>query len=341
MDGSLQLSNSLADLAACIRAEHEQVADAMQVGLAHALRAGELLLTAKKQVEHGRWEAWINEQCGIHARTGQRYMQIAVEFPKLDPEKATRVSLLSFREALRVIATPARTITQTFVKIDAVEAAAAAEPKRFGKLLDDVHRTGKVDGPFKRLTVMRQAEAIRAEPPPLPGNGPYRCGVADVPWPYEIRSDDPSHRATHPYPQMSIAEIMALPVPDIMHDDSSFWMWTTNHHMREAFGIVEHWRFEPKTILTWGKRNRFGYGDWLRGQTEHCILAVRGSPTITLTNQSTLLLADARANSEKPDVFYDLVESLCPAPRYAELFSRHWRERWDGHGDQAPKQAAE
>jgi hypothetical protein len=36
-----------------------------------------------------------------------------------------------------------------------------------------------------RLKVIRQADAIRAEPPPLPGNGPYRVMVADPPWPHE------------------------------------------------------------------------------------------------------------------------------------------------------------
>ena len=41
----------------------------------------------------------------------------------------------------------------------------------------------------------------------MPGNGPYRVIVVDPPWPYEVRKDDPSHRATHPYPQMSIAQI--------------------------------------------------------------------------------------------------------------------------------------
>ena len=77
-----------------------------------------------------------------------------------------------------------------------------------------------------------------------------------------------------------------------------------------------------------------GTGDWLRGQTEHCLLAVRGTPVVHLSNQTTLLHGPLRANSQKPDEFYRLVESLCPAPRYAELFQRTEREGWDGHGDE-------
>jgi N6-adenosine-specific RNA methylase IME4 len=39
----------------------------------------------------------------------------------------------------------------------------------------------------------------------------------------------------------------------------------------------------------------------------------------------------------KPVEFYDLVESLCPAPRYADLFSRYrHNNKWDPHGDEAP-----
>jgi hypothetical protein len=43
------------------------------------------------------------------------------------------------------------------------------------------------------------------------------------------------------------------------------------------------------TMLTWAK-DRMGNGYWLRGQTEHCILAVPGNPIVTLVNQTTLLL---------------------------------------------------
>jgi N6-adenosine-specific RNA methylase IME4 len=70
-------------------------------------------------------------------------------------------------------------------------------------------------------------------------------------------------------------------------------------------------------------------------------MAVRGKPVVTLSNQTTLLHASMRANSQKPDEFYAMVERLCPAPRYAELFARSHRVGWDGHGDQYPDYDAE
>jgi len=139
---------------------------------------------------------------------------------------------------------------------------------------------------------------------------------------------------------MSIAEICALDVGSIMAPDAVLWLWVTNYHMREAFEVLEAWGFEHKTILTWVK-DRMGLGQLLRGQSEHCLMATRGKPIITLTDQTTVLQAPVRANSQKPDEFYGMVERLCPAPRYAELFACTARPGWDGHGDQYPAYDAE
>ena len=145
---------------------------------------------------------------------------------------------------------------ETIVDAREVRDAAKVDPKRFGKLAEDMDRTGRVDGPFKRLQVMRQAEAIRAEPPPYPSRGPYRVIVADPPWPYEIDKVDPSHRATHPYPQMSILQIcsMGTAIGAITHDDAILWLWTTNHHMREAFAVLDAWGFERPRPSSPGSR---------------------------------------------------------------------------------------
>jgi N6-adenosine-specific RNA methylase IME4 len=221
---------------------------------------------------------------------------------------------------------------KTLQKARAVCDAAKADPEKFGKLQADMDRTGRVDGVYKRLCVLQQADRIRAESPPMPHRGPYRVIVADPPWPYEKRTGDPSHRVAAPYPKMSIQEIRALDVASIAHRDCVLWLWTTNAHLlsADALLVLKAWGFTSKTMLTWGKA-RIGTGDWLRGQTEHCILAVRGNPIVTLTNQTTLMSAALRGHSQKPREFYDLVETLCPAPRYASLFSGgyQYNDRWD------------
>jgi N6-adenosine-specific RNA methylase IME4 len=227
---------------------------------------------------------------------------------------------------------------RTLEKAEAIVDAAEADPERFGKLLADMDRTGRVNGCYERLCVAKQAALIRAEPPPLPGNGPYRVIVADPPWPYEIRSEDPSHRGTTPYPQMSIAEICALNVAAIAAPDCILWLWTTNYHiLNGAREVLDAWGFTSVTVRTW-KKPRAGLGKWLRGITEHVIMAVRGKPIVTLTNQTTWFEAPTRGHSVKPVEFYDFVASLCPAPRYADLFSRYrHNDKWDCHGDEAPR----
>jgi N6-adenosine-specific RNA methylase IME4/ParB-like chromosome segregation protein Spo0J len=226
---------------------------------------------------------------------------------------------------------------RTYEKAKAVVEAARKNPEKYGKLKEQMDRSGKVNGAFKRLQVARKAEAIAAEPPPLP-KGPFRVIVADPPWAYDNRAADASHRASNPYPSMTIEQIKAVKVADIAHEDCVLWLWTTNSHMRHAYAIIDAWGFVEKTVLTWVK-NSFGTGDWLRGQTEHCILAVRGKPTVTLSNQSTVVHGPLREHSRKPEQFYALVESLCPGSK-VELFQRTPRDGWAGYGDEVHHVAA-
>lgn len=227
---------------------------------------------------------------------------------------------------------------KTYERAKDIVEAARRDPETFGKLQEAMDRTGHVTGLWKRLRVIEKSRVIRAEPPPLPGKGPYRVIAADPPWPYEIRQEDPSHRVAYPYPMMSIDEICAMgaAVRAIAHDDCVLWLWTTNAHMREAFRVLDAWQFTQKTILTWVKPN-IGNGDYLRSQTEHCLMAIRGKPTLCVINQSSALFGPKaeRLHSSKPVAFYELVESVCPAPRYAALFHRGARPNWDGHGDEA------
>lgn len=218
---------------------------------------------------------------------------------------------------------------RTFEKARAVVEAAERDCRRYGPLLAAMDRTGRVDGCYRRLLVLRQAEAIGREPPPLP-RGPFRVVVVDPPWQYSHRPGDHSKRNVTPYPTMTPDEIRALPVGALAAHDAVLWLWATNAHLPDAFELVRAWGFKYQTLLTWVK-DRIGTGDWLRGQTEHCLLAVRGRPVLTLAGQSTALYGPRRGHSAKPDEFYRLVESLCPGSK-VELFARVRRPRWESHG---------
>jgi len=158
--------------------------------------------------------------------------------------------------------------------------------------------------------------------------GLYDVIVIDPPWNYGTEYDPEGRRCASPYPEMSVEELKQLKIP--ANENCVLWLWTTNAFMHDAFHLLEAWGFEPKTILTWVK-DRIGLGDWLRGQTEHCILAIKGKPIVNLTNQTTVLYAKNRGHSCKPEEFYKLVDSLCYG-RKLDYFGRLKREGWEIYG---------
>jgi hypothetical protein len=95
-------SNSLTDLAARVRIEHEAASAALRDGLKHAIAAGKLLIEAKAQIDHGQWLPWLVEHCLVSERSAQSYMRVARELGKLEESKsATRCGFeLSRRPAV-------------------------------------------------------------------------------------------------------------------------------------------------------------------------------------------------------------------------------------------------
>jgi N6-adenosine-specific RNA methylase IME4 len=186
---------------------------------------------------------------------------------------------------------------------------------------------------IRKLSKERQIEQIEQLEPP---KGKYHVIVIDPPWEYKNRAKDVTHRAANPYPSMTVQEIInQTSIPDLALDNCILWLWTTNAFMKQAHEVAEAWGFTVKTILTWVK-DKMGLGDWLRGQTEHCLMCVKGAPVIDLTNQTTVIYGPLREHSRKPDAFYEMVEALCPGTKI-ELFSRQLREGWETHGNEPNK----
>jgi N6-adenosine-specific RNA methylase IME4/ParB-like chromosome segregation protein Spo0J len=215
----------------------------------------------------------------------------------------------------------------TIERAEAVVDAAEDNPEEFGHLVEQMDRSGKIAGAYRRLEVLRQARELETTAPQFP-TGPFQVIVADPPWRYETSAD-------LPYPTMAIEDIKALPVESIAADDAVLWLWTTTAHLRVAFEVIEAWDFEYKTLLTWVK-DRMGTGEWLRGQTEHCLLAARGKPVFVHGQHATVLQAARREHSRKPEEFFALVEETCPGTKI-ELFAREQRNNWSQFGDQHDK----
>jgi N6-adenosine-specific RNA methylase IME4 len=207
-------------------------------------------------------------------------------------------------------------------------------PEKFAAVARGEISAEKALGEVKLEAKRKLAEEIRSSPVVTP-DGRYQVIVSDPPWKYDARAEDTTHRGKNQYPDMDVEEICALPVGKLAQKDCVLWLWTTNAFMREAYQCLDAWGFQAKTILTWDKE-RLGLGDWLRNVTEHCILAVKGKPVVSLTNQTTIIRAPRREHSRKPDEFYALVNALCPGSKL-EMFARTNREGWSAWGAETEK----
>jgi len=246
----------------------------------------------------------------------------------------------------------------TIERAEAVVKAAEAAPKnpKLQELVDYMEKTGKVNGPFKRLQNMRQHEAITNNPPVLP-DGLFDRIVADLPWPHEPDDAAPaaSGRATRPYPPMSIEEMCELDVAGRTAKNCVCYFWVTGFHMQFAYLVLRRWGFtmikdaqktipdqiknfvRAPTILTWVK-DKNGRGQRLLDKAEFCIIAIKGKPAWNLTNQTTVLHGPVREHSQKPDQFYELIDQISPAARSLEICARRELPAgWDGFGDQVGK----
>jgi hypothetical protein len=96
-------SNSLADLAARINAEHEAVLHSMKSGLEHAIVAGNLLSEAKAHVPHDHWLPWLREHCPIPERTASHYMRLVRHADELE-EKSANLADLTVTDAVELLA---------------------------------------------------------------------------------------------------------------------------------------------------------------------------------------------------------------------------------------------
>ena len=97
---------SLGELAAAINAEHTAAERTARTAIEHARAAGECLLLAKAQVEHGQWLPWLSSNCpALSARTARAYMQLSRNWGTLETKTADSANL-SIDAALKLLNAP-------------------------------------------------------------------------------------------------------------------------------------------------------------------------------------------------------------------------------------------
>jgi N6-adenosine-specific RNA methylase IME4 len=159
----------------------------------------------------------------------------------------------------------------------------------------------------------------------------YRTILADPPW--GTRNQQGGYGAVRHYALMTTAEICALPVSRLAEDDAHLWLWVTNGDIFETGpAVMGAWGFSYRSCLTWIKP-RFGLGHYLRNQTEHLLLGVRGRAPVLFKGQGTWTYAPLQEHSHKPEEQYAIIERCSPGP-YLELFARRRQPGWHSWGNQ-------
>ena len=169
--------------------------------------------------------------------------------------------------------------------------------------------------------------------------------LADPPWRFVNRTGKmaPEHRRLSRYGTLTVAEIAALPVPQILLPTAHLYLWVPNALLPEGLQVLRTWGFAYKSNIVWHKVRKDGGSDgrgvgfYFRNVTELILFGTRGKDARTLApgrRQVNYIGTRKREHSRKPDELYDIIQACSPGP-YLELFARGLREEWAQWGEQA------
>jgi N6-adenosine-specific RNA methylase IME4 len=156
---------------------------------------------------------------------------------------------------------------------------------------------------------------------------------ADPPWLYDNQG---TRAATgNHYGGMTVDELCALPVRDIVADDAHLHLWTTNGFLFDCPRIFDAWGFEFRSSFVWVKP-QMGIGNYWRNSHEFLLTAIRGdAKRFNDKSLKSWLECDRGVHSAKPEQVRHFIERASPGP-YLEMFARSGSPNWTVWGNQIP-----
>lgn len=163
----------------------------------------------------------------------------------------------------------------------------------------------------------------------------FRTIYADPPWSYDKTVGRGA--ANRHYRTMSLKEICAEPVAQLVDDAAHLHLWTTNGFLREAFEVIEAWGFHCKSCFVWAKP-QLGTGNYWRVSHEFLLLGVRGQLGFADHCQRSWIEAARTEHSRKPGIIRCLIEKVSPGP-YLEMYGREeiHEPKWTVYGNQVER----
>jgi N6-adenosine-specific RNA methylase IME4/ParB-like chromosome segregation protein Spo0J len=239
------------------------------------------------------------------------------------------------------------------------------DPEQQRRILKTASQSAKPDKAFAaevraaRNEMRHQRVVVTAQP-----DSRYPIVLPDNPWEGHI-----SYTAEQ-YPRKSIEELCSLkidgrPIRDLAAPNAILFLWILDRHVfdpeRPVERILEAWgAFQLHLpFLVWPKPH-FSVGTRCRGQHELVVMATRGNfpPPQECRRFSSLIVDRERIpggfrfaqphderHSSKPDRLQEMIEEAYPeyfgpetveSPLALELFSRRYRPKWEGWGNDYP-----
>lgn len=166
----------------------------------------------------------------------------------------------------------------------------------------------------------------------------FRLIYADPPWSFATWSDRGMDRsADNHYPTISTDLLCGIGPYVPAADDAVLFLWATSPMLPDAVRVMGMWGFDYKTSFVW-KKNRAGSGYWFRNQHETLLLGMRGNVPAPAhgTQENSIIEAPLAKHSEKPNIFYEVIERMFPSFSKLEMFCRGpARPGWDVWGNEA------
>jgi N6-adenosine-specific RNA methylase IME4 len=327
----------------------------MRRGIDHAIRAGELLVEARALVNHGEWLPWVEKHCAISVRMAQNYMRIAKNKSEIEA-KAQSISYLTIPDALKLLdcgrGAPElqHAVERGDVSVSAAADIATESPEQQREIVARGERE-ILDAAkaihARRLSARRKERIARvaalADPGPLP-RGQWPLIYADPAQRYEEISDTAGRAIEWQYETLSLEQLCALPVRDIVAPSAVLLFWTPATLQFQAPVILEAWGgFRIRSEIVWVKTggpglHAIGPGTYVRYEHEHLLIATRGDIPTPPENARppSVLYAPRREHSRKPDKAYQIIEQMYPELPKIELFARGAaRPGWAVWGNEA------
>jgi len=188
---------------------------------------------------------------------------------------------------------------------------------------------------WTRSDLRQQIRAAKQLPAPPPPTGTYNVIYVDPPWPISNSVWDKWEQPVDDkYPLMSMDDIRALPIPELAHDNTHLFLWTTLTFLPDAIGLIQAWQFKYHICLTWDKGRGFTLFGYYRN-SELLLHAYRGKMIEEWEGEAfrTSFAEPSTVHSRKPEMVYSLLEKRFAVPRI-ELFARQRRDGWDSWGNE-------